>query len=336
MAAAAVAQGAITPRQQQDILQATRNLLDTLGPELRAKAMFPLDGRERLDWHYIPRERVGVSLKEMDLPQRRAAHSLLRTALSARGYLKATAVMSLEEVLRAVEKDRSDVEQIRDQEKYWFAVFGEPGENQPWGWRIEGHHLSLNFCSAKGSIVATAPMFYGANPAEVRIGPRAGLRVLAAEEDLARQLMASLNETQAKRALIAADAPQDIITAPGKSIDLGQPAGLSASDMDDAQRALLQRLIAEYAHNLRGDLARSELRAIRRSGIEKVHFAWAGSLERGKGHYYRIHGPTFIIEYDNTQNDANHIHTVWHSTTNDFGLDALKKHYSEHPHGTAR
>jgi hypothetical protein len=322
----------VNVHQAELMRQAACRLLDVLGPELREQAAFALDGAERLDWHFIPKDRVGVSLKEMDLAQRQALHALLRTALSAEGYLKATSIMRLEEVLRLVEHDRPDVDNIRDPEKYWIAIFGHPAENGPWGWRFEGHHLSLNFSSVTQTFVASTPAFFGANPAEVRLGPVAGLRVLAAEEDLARELMARLGDDQRRRATISAEAPRDVITGPGHDLDLGRPAGLPAAEMTPEEQDLLWKLVKLYAGNLKGNLARSELDEIRGAGREKIHFAWAGSLERGQGHYYRIHGPTFIIEYDNTQNDANHIHTVWHSTTRDFALDALKKHYAEHRH----
>jgi hypothetical protein len=311
---------------------AANHFLETLDPQLRAKASFPFDSDERFNWHFIPRERFGVSLKEMNLQQRRAAHTLMRTALSTKGYLKATAIMSLEPILRALEHDRPDVEQVRDEEKYWFSIFGEPSADKPWGWRVEGHHLSLNFSSVDRSLVASLPAFFGANPAEVKSGPRAGLRVLAAEEDLARVIMASLTDAQKQQAVILVEAPRDIITAPGHQIDIGRPAGLPVTAMTDEQKSLLRQLVQEYAHNLRRDLASAELESIKHAGIDKIHFAWAGSLARGEGHYYRIHGPTFIIEYDNTQNDANHIHTVWHSMTNDFGHDLLRKHYEQNPH----
>jgi hypothetical protein len=269
----------------------------------------------------------------MNVEQRRAAYTLLRTALSSQGFLKATTIMSLEGVLRELEADRPDVEQIRDPEKYWFSVFGDPAADAPWGWRVEGHHLSLNFSSATGKVIATTPSFYGANPAEVRHGPRAGLRVLANEEDLARAIMTAASPEQRQRALLSADAPNDIITAPGNSIDLGKPAGLAAADMSNVQKTLLRRLLSEFAHNLRHELAQRELAAIEEAGIDHVHFAWAGSVNPGEPHYYRLHGPTFILEYDNTQNDANHVHAVWHSRENDFGLDFLRRHYEDNPHG---
>ena len=313
-----------------DMARAAGNFLDTLSDDLRKKATFAFDGPERTDWHFIPKERVGVAFKEMNLQQRRAAHRLLKNALSVKGYLKATTIMSLEQILRELEADRPGTVERRDQEKYWFAVFGEPGADKPWGWRVEGHHLSINFSSVSGAIVSSTPLFLGANPAEVRVGPRAGLRVLGDEEDIGRRIMRSLDEEQRKVALIATEAPADVITVPGHEIDLGAPVGIALEEMPRVQRRRVFRLIRELVSNLRGELAAEEMRTIRESQRAKIHFAWAGSLKPGEGHYYRIHGSTFIIEYDNTQNEANHAHIVWHSLTNDFGLDTLKKHHAEH------
>ena len=306
--------------------------LETLDDQQREAASFAFDSDERLNWHFIPRERLGLPIKQMSLAQRRAAYALLRSGLSHAGYLKATTIMSLEGILRELEKDRPGNEERRDPEKYWLSVFGTPSTTEPWGWRFEGHHLSLNFSSVAGLTVATTPLFLGANPAEVRTGPHAGQRVLAAEEDLARTLMLSLADADRKIALLAAEAPEEVFTVPGKPIDLGEPAGLAFAAMPPPQQRQLERLISQVARTLRGELAEKALQDIRHAGLDRVHFAWAGSLKRGEGHYYRITGPTFIVEYDNTQNEANHVHLVWHSLEGNFGLDALRRHYEQHHH----
>ena len=304
--------------------------LETLDAKQREAASFAFDSDERLNWHFIPRERLGLPIKQMSLAQRRAAYALLQSGLSHEGYLKATTIMSLEGILRELEKDRPGNEARRDPEKYWLSVFGTPSATEAWGWRFEGHHLSLNFSSVAGLTVATTPLFLGANPAEVRTGPHAGQRVLAAEEDLARALMVSLADAERKIALLAAEAPEEVFTVPGKPIDLGQPAGLAFAAMPPPQQRQLEQLITKVVRTLRGELAEKALGDIRHAGLDRVHFAWAGSLKRGEGHYYRITGPTFIIEYDNTQNDANHVHVVWHSLEGNFGLDALRRHYEKH------
>jgi hypothetical protein len=323
---------------QRDVRDAAVAFVKTLDEPARGKALFQYSDAERLDWHFIPRERNGLTLKEMSLEQRRAAHDLLRATLSEKGYLKATTIMSLEQVLRVLEQASPDAEQRRDQERYWFSVFGDPAGDKPWGWRVEGHHLSLNFSSIVGHPIASQPLFLGANPAEVRSGPRAGLRALGQEEDLARELMHMLEGDQRQTAMIATEAPADVLTVPGAKIDLGAPAGIAASAMNKEQRQLLMKIVRLYATNLREDLSAEEMKEIRQAGVGKIHFGWAGSIQRGEGHYYRIHGPTFIIEYDNTQNEANHVHAVWHSLTNDFDLETLQRHYAspEHQQGASK
>lgn len=307
---------------------AAKELLAALRPELREKAALEFQDAARRDWHFVPRSRPGVMLKEMSPPERRAAHALLRAALSSQGYLKADAIMSLDAVLREMEQAEGGSGASRDPERYAFQIFGEPSPDRPWGWRVEGHHLSITFACGAGEIIATTPAFLGANPAEVKGGPRTGLRVLAQEEDLARELLASLTPEQRGKAVIADEAPRDILLIPGRGREaLGAPTGLPASEMTRVQREILSRLLDEFVNNLHPDLAEGALARIR-SGLDEIRFAWAGPAERGRGHYYRLHAPTFAIEYDNTQDGANHVHTVWRDFENDFG-DALVKHYRE-------
>ncbi len=308
--------------------QAWLGLLDA---QQRESACFAFESDERLNWHFVPRDRLGLPLKAMNLQQRQAAYVLLQTGLSHEGYLKATTIMSLESVLHELEKDRRGNDDRRDPEKYWFSVFGTPSASKPWGWRLEGHHLSVNFSSVDGAIAAATPLFLGASPAEIRSGPRAGQRVLAAEEDLARKLVVSLQDNHAEKSVILPEAPEEVFTVPDASLELGSPKGVSGKEMTPSQQFLFQQVVEQVVRTLRGDLADDVRVAISGDALREVSFAWAGSFERGKGHYYRIHGPSFIIEYDNTQNEANHAHIVWHSLHNNFGLDALRRHYeSEH------
>ncbi|TWT36507.1 hypothetical protein KOR34_14130 [Posidoniimonas corsicana] len=312
----------------EQMRQAAIDFLAALPPETRGQTTFPFDSAERTGWNFVPMERSGTPLKAMTLEQRRAARRLMRSALSDKGYLKATTIMSLEQVLRLIEADRENVEGIRDQEKYWFGVFGDPAGEGPWGWRVEGHHLSLNFTSDGRLVVSATPLFLGANPHEVRVGPRIGLRALGEEEDNARQLMASLSEEQRDKVIIQPAAPRDVHTLPGAPIDLGAPAGLALADMTPKQQTLLKTLVRDLVQHLRPELANEELRAIEQAGYGKLHFAWAGGLGPDDNHYFRVHGPTLVLEYDNAQ--GNHSHLVWHSTENDFGLDSLQKHYERH------
>ena len=302
--------------------------LGALPADTRKRAVFALGDRERLNWHYVPRGREGVPFKAMPAPARAAAHELLKASLSAVGYGKVTNIIQMEDVLRRIEPFGLS----RDPENYAFSVFGNPGADAPWGWRVEGHHLSLNFTLVPGQPVAMTPAFLGANPAEVPSGPTKGLRALAAEQDLGRALARSLTEAQRARTVIAAESLGDIVTGPGRADSLATPAGLALADMTGDQRALAAKLIEEYARNMRSELAEQELRRMREAGAERVHFAWAGPLDAGRAHYYRLHGPTLLIEYDNTQNNANHIHSVWHDPKRDFGLDLLRAHYERGHH----
>jgi hypothetical protein len=303
--------------------------LSALPADAQRRAVFALADPERLNWHYVPRRREGVAFKEMPAAARAAAHELMKATLSAVGYGKAVGVMGLETELRRAETFGG---LLRDPDNYAFTVFGTPGPAAPWGWRVEGHHLSLNFALVPGRPISVTPAFLGANPAEVPSGPQKGRRSLAAEQDLGRALARNLGDAQRARAIIAARSLGDIVTGPGRESSLATPVGLPLADMTGDQRALALRLIDEYARNMRGELAEQELRRMRDAGPEQIRFAWAGPLEPGRAHYYRLHGPTLLIEYDNTQNDANHVHSVWHDPRRDFGLDLLRAHYERGHH----
>lgn len=312
--------------------EAARAFLKSLTPEQKAKATFSFDDDERHFFHFVPdnniqqtlkRGRKGLTLREMTSPQKHLAHALLNAGLSQRGYIKATQIMSLEDVLRILEKDDGE---RRNPEKYYFSIFGDPSENGTWSYRVEGHHISLHFIVVNGKVVAT-PMFYGTNPAEVKEGPRAGLRVLAKEEDLGRELVMALTPEQKKTAIVAAEGYKDIFTMADRKAALkGQPSGLSASKMNAKQRQILMSLLEEYCYNLPDQAAQVRMDQIKKAG-NNMFFAWAGPEERFKGHYYRVQAPTFLVEYDNTQNGANHIHSVWREYEGDFGDDLLKAHY---------
>lgn len=307
-----------------DMSVAAAAYLNSLSPELRARASVPFDGPGRTDWHYVPRSRAGVTFGQMSESQRIAARNLMRAALSSKGLLKADAIMSLDTVLRELEKGSQGP--VRDPMAYEVTVFGDPGK-PPWGWKVEGHHISLNFTVAADGAWAATPSFFGANPAEVRTGPLAGQRVLGAEEDLGRELAVSLDDLQRKEAILTGNVPGDILAIPGRSLDEAPSGGLAYSAMKADQQAILERLLDEYAGNLRHDGAAEQLKRIRDAGLDKIRFAWMGKTEPGHPHYYRISGPTFVIELDNTQNNANHVHTVWHDKTRDFGRDLLGEHY---------
>lgn len=305
---------------------AAQNFFAALTPVQATKAKFSFGDEERMNWHFIPRPRKGLPFKEMDPAQQSLAHAFLSSGLSQRGYMKATTIMSLEAVLRELEHGTGPA---RDPALYYFTVFGEPSDSNTWGWRVEGHHLALNFTLAEGQLVASTPTFFGSNPAEVREGPRKGLRTLAGEEDRARDLLASLDVKQREIAVTSKEAPKDILSANSRKADVGPPVGLPAAKMTKKQTELLMALIEEYAKNMPADVASARLEQIHHASLEKIHFAWSGGWERGEKHYYRVQGPTFLIEYDNFQNDANHIHAVWRNYDGDFGLDLLGMHLKE-------
>ena len=315
--------------------KAATQFLDSLSPDQKAKASFPFDGEERLRWHFIPNEtfpRKGLMIKDMNEAQRRLAHELLRSGLSARGYLKVTSIIELEDILKAIE---TGGKMARNKEEYWFSVFGTPAAKGRWGWRVEGHHVSLRFAVADGAVgnnISTSPMFLGSNPAEVRDGEKKGLRVLADEEDAARALLMALPANLQTQAIVNAVAPGDILTMNKNDITPLPEQGVAYGGMGSQQQALLTKLIEAYTSSMEADLAAERMARIKAAGIDKVRFAWLGETEKGKKHYYSVQGPTFLIEYDNTQNNGNHIHSVWRDFNGDFGRDILREHLKEVVH----
>jgi hypothetical protein len=309
----------------EDMAEAANNLLASLTSEQSAKAVFDWKDGERFNWHFIPRERKGLPLRDMTPPQRHLAQALLASGLSSRGYGKAVTIMSLEQILHEMENNAPH----RNPEMYFFSIFGKPAANGTWGWRVEGHHFSQNFTLVEGKEVSSTPSFLGTNPGEVRTGPRKGLRVLAVEEDLGRKLVQSLDDAQKKTAIYTNKAPADIITAANRKVTALTPAGIAAKDLNKAQNETLWSVVEEYVRRARPDVADKELDKIKKAGVEKITFAWAGETELGKPHYYRVQGATFLLEYDNTQNNANHAHCVWRDLENDFADDLLRKHYDQ-------
>lgn len=310
--------------------EAATRFLDALSPEQRAAAEFPFAGDERYVWNYTPVERRGLRLKEMTPDQRTAALALFSSGLSARGAQQAQQIIDLEPILREAESLAGVADTLhRDPERYAFSVFGEPGGAAPWAWRAGGHHLGLHFTIVAGDLVAPTPLFFGSNPAAVRHGPSRGLRVLAAEEDLARVLLASLAPAQRAHAIVDPVAPSDILTKNYRRLELNlPPSGIRYDSLTGEQREHLIRLVRHYVDRAADDLAALAWQRIAQSGLDTVTFAWAGPEERGQGHYYAVKGATFLVEYDNTQNGANHIHSVWRDAANDWDEDVLADHYA--------
>ena len=306
---------------------AARAFLDSLTAEQKTVAQFPFNAEERFVWFYTPVPRKGLTLKAMTEPQRKLAMNLLRAGLSEQGYSKAETIRSLEDVL--VELGGNPVQ--RDRELYYFSVFGDPGPKATWGWRYEGHHLSQNWTVINGNAMATTPQFFGANPAEVRQGSKSGLRALATEEDLGYELLRSLDATQRQAAIIDPKSPNDILTTNTREAATQADRGVAGSQLSAAQKATLLKLIEAHAGAQSEAIGRDRMARAKES-LNTVKFAWMGGTEKGEGHYYRIQGPSFLIEFDNTQNNANHIHQVWRDFKGDWGRDLLAEHYKSAPH----
>ena len=311
--------------------EAADAFLNSLSADQRSRATFSFEDDRRFEFRYTPRARAGLPLKEMTDAQRTLVHALLKTGLSMRGYTAANQIMELENVLRAIERPRPGSTNVRDPELYFVSIFGTPGKG-PWGWKFEGHHLSTNFTIIGDRPVLFAPAFMGSNPAIVRDGPRKGLRVLRDEEEVARELMAAFSDAQRQKVIFDVTAPGEMITGEGRESKPLEPGGLPMSAMTPDQKRILERLLDVYLGRMVPELAAKRLEALRNSGMDAITFGWAGGLDVGGPHYYRVQGATFLIEYDNTQNNANHIHSVWRDFGNDFGRDLLREHYRAHPH----
>jgi hypothetical protein len=313
--------------------EAANAFLKDLNAEQRSKATFKFEDDSRFEFRYTPRARTGLPLKEMSDAQRTKAHALLKTGLSMRGYTNATDIIALENVLRAIEPPRTGANTIvRDPELYFLSIYGEPGSKNPWSWKFEGHHISVNFTLVDGKPVVFAPSFFGSNPAVVKEGPQAGKRALRQEEESGRALMAALTDEQKKRVVFSEQAPREMLTAENREAKLLESVGISYGDMTPAQRRLLEQVLDAYLGRVAPELAKARLDAIQKTGMDKITFGWAGTLEVGGPHYYRVQGPTFLIEYDNVQNNANHIHSVWRDFNGDFGRDILREHYKTYDH----
>jgi hypothetical protein len=305
---------------------AADSFLASLSADQRARATFVFEDEQRLDWHFIPRARKGIPFKELDSAQRLLGNALMSAGLGQRGLIRAATIMSLDAILRELEQGKGPV---RDPELYFLSIFGDARSGKPWGWRVEGHHVALNFTLVEGKTIASTPAFFGANPAEVLQGARKGLRALAPEEDLARLLIKSLDDRQRPQAVVSESAPSDILSTNLRKAEPLKPAGLQTSKLGQKQQDILMTLVSEYASRHAPDIAAVRFDRVRAAGLGSIFFAWAGGFEKGQPHYYRIQGPSFLIEYDNVQNNANHIHTVWRDFNSDFGADLLALHYKQ-------
>ena len=300
---------------------AAAKFLGSLSAPQAQQARFGFDDPERVNWHFIPRVRKGLPLRDIDGAALQNALGLIQTGVSTAGYDQTLNVMSLEEVLYLLEGgERAERRERRDPRKYYLSVFGEPAATGTWGWRLEGHHVSLNFTVKDGEVVSSTPEFFGANPGLIDAGKERSIRVLAPEEDLARQLLKLCSPEQQKVAWVSKTAPDEVRGAGKLQPEVTAPVGLKAADMNADQKELLGKLIGEYLKNMPADVETRRRGELNKAGLDQIYFGWWGEEEKDKRHHYVVQGPTFIIEYNNTQNNANHVHSMWRDTHGDFSI----------------
>lgn len=318
---------AAAPSTAAAMSAAAGEFLGSLSAEQRGRTVYEyLDG-ERVFWYYPPMNRHGLPLRDMTARQRELAYGLMRSGLTERSYGQAVQIIELETTLGEIERAAGARSFVRDPELYYWTVFGDPGDaGSPWGWRVEGHHISLNYSLWGERLISLTPFFFGANPAEVREGPKRGLRILDDREALGWELMRSLDEAQREAAVVYNEAPWDILTYNASQVSLPPAEGLAAGAMTEAQRDLLGRLVDVYVDQAPAEAAAERREKIEAEGFEELRWAWAGPLDAGQPHYYRIQGKNFVVEFDNRQNGANHIHSVWRDIGNDFANDVLREH----------
>lgn len=320
----------VSTMPESEVVIAAKSFLASLSELERQTAFIPFEEAERVNWNFVPLKRKGLTLRVMNKEQRQLARNILQACLSEEGLRKAEAIRGLEQVLTEIEGRPADND-YRNTNLYYVAIFGNPSETEPWGWRFEGHHLSLNYTFVDKTLAVT-PFFMGTNPAEIKSGPQKGKRVLAAEEDQGRSLVASLDAQQLEKAIIATEAFPEIITGNDRKVSLTKYEGLPYSELTETQQQMLVDLIQLYLNNAKPAVAQRYWQGVQTAGMEKLYFAWAGGLQKGQKHYYRVHSPNLLIEYDNTQNGGNHVHAVCRDPNNDFGDDLLQQHYKAHKH----
>jgi Protein of unknown function (DUF3500) len=307
---------------------AAQKFIDSLTPEQKQKAMFEFESAERTNWHFIPLQdkdkrstRKGLPLQDMTAPQKQLALALVAAGTSETGNKQATTIMSLESILKVLEAKKGSM--VRDPEWYFFTVFGTPGKSGKWGWRVEGHHLSINYTLENNDVVTATPTFFGANPAVLKDGPKKGERTLPEAEDYAIALFKALTAEQKTVAL--QQKPFGEPKALSVQSGMGAPVGVAAAKLDEKQRDLLMKLVRAFANRLPEKVAAADLKEVQSAGVDKIHFAFTGGTEPGEGHTYRVQGPTFVIEFLNVQADSagnpnNHIHSCWRRIDGDFGI----------------
>jgi len=314
--------------QKKEVFQNTQTFMGLLSPELKARVQYPLDDAERFNWNFVPIKRNGLTFYDFSDKQRDAAMAVLKSSLSEQGYKKTMGIVNLENILIVVEKRAAD-DKFRDPLNYHFTVFGTPDVRKPWAWRFEGHHVSLNFTLLNGEIVSSTPSFFGSNPGIVKEGESKGMEVLKLETDLGFGLVNSLSSTQRSTAVISETAPAEIISGNNRKAVPLTPSGIGFKNLNNEQQKMFLKLLDVYVKNYAFGFSSKLMDKIKKAGMDNLFFAWAGSLQPGAAHYYRIQGPMLLIEYDNTQNNANHVHTTVRDLNDDFAEDILREHYAK-------
>jgi hypothetical protein len=306
---------------------AAQNFLGILNDEQRAAATFAYDSPERVNWHFVPRQdnnkkslRKGLALENMTAEQKKAALDVLRAALSPGGFESAITIMSFESLLKELEAGGP---MVRNPGWYFVSLFGEPAKGGKWGFRVEGHHLSVNFTMDGGKIISTTPSVFGSNPAIVMAGPRKGEKPIYQVDQLAQNLIASLSAEQKKIAFQEKHFSE--IEALTKGPKKEKPVGLTLKQLEPNQKVLFLELVRSYANRMPDDVAERKMASVTDAPPEQIYFGYSGKFEKGEPHTYRVQGPTFLIEFLNTQadsakNPANHIHSGWRTLSGDFGL----------------
>ncbi|MBT6682432.1 MAG: DUF3500 domain-containing protein [Chloroflexi bacterium] len=315
----------------KEMREACVKFVDSLSADQKSKTLFHFNDGERVFWYYPPMNRHGLPLRDMDENQRTLAYALMASGLSESANSRAHLIIEHETILGPMEKAAGIRSFVRDPELYYWTVFGDPLGSDPWGWRIEGHHISIHMHIYRDEVISTTPFFFGSNPAIVPAGfPHAGRNILGDRETMALELATTLDSSQRSKAVIAEDAPFDILTYNSSKALIPKEEGIRGGQMNGTQKEMLTSLITEYTSQVRDDIADKGvgkvLNQISEDGVENFHLAWSGGMEHGQNHYYRIHSGDFVIEYDNRQNDANHIHSVLRDVENDFGIDVLREH----------
>lgn len=309
------------------------NFFNSMSQDQKQKVLYSFEDETKTQWHYIPSSmfpRAGISLAELDVTQKKLLHKLLQSSLSETGYIKTKKIIDLENVLREMSGDSV----MRDPDKFFVAFYGNPVTDSLWSWSFEGHHISLNF-TVLNDEQSIAPRFFGANPAVIPSGPRKGERTLEKEEELGFQLVNSLDPEQ-KAIAIFQEAPiNDIVTRNSIEVNPMSPEGIKFERLNSSQKKVFLSLIDEYLSTMPEKLAMERMKNIQDEELGEIRFGWAGATKSGEGHYYRIQGKSFLIEFDNTQTNANHIHTVWRDFNGDFGKDLIKEHYENSDHHTS-